>query len=88
MEKPYTEKVDNQGGGYKKLTDIALVAYLQCQGFKIKDIQKDRDKSIFWFDDDEKLAKETLRFFNHEAVVDPLNFSETLRNLRSYAKQS
>jgi len=84
MEKPYIEKTE---GGYKKLTDISLVAYLQCQGFKMKKIQKDRDKSIFWFDDDEGLAKETLKFFNHEAQVDPLNFSETLRNLRSYAKQ-
>lgn len=77
----------------KKLTDISLVAYLSCAkenggpGLKIKKIQKDRDKSIFWFESDEFLEKETLKYFNHEARVDPLNFSETLRNLRSYAKQ-
>jgi len=73
----------------RKLWDISLVAYLVCQGFKIKNIErfKDKDKSAFVFDVTESLEKETLKFFNHEAQVDPLKFSETLRNLRSYAKQ-
>ena len=88
MEKPYIGKTE---GGYKKLTDIALVAYLQCKGFKMRNIKKmegDRDKSAFWFYEGEDLEDEILRFFNHDALVDPLAFSEMLRNLRSYAKQS
>lgn len=71
----------------KRLTDISLVAYLVSKEFKIKKIIKEKDKSIFHFESTEKLEEETLKFFNHEALVDPLKFSETLRNLRSYAKQ-
>jgi hypothetical protein len=71
----------------KKLTDISLVAYLVSQSFKIKKIDRHRDKSIFYFDETPALEEETLKYFNHEAKADPLTFSETLRNLRSYAKQ-
>jgi hypothetical protein len=71
----------------KKYTDISLVAYLVSQNFKMLKIKKDRDKSIFFFMDTQALEEETLKYFNHEAKIDPLKFSETLRNLRSYAKQ-
>jgi len=70
----------------KKLTDISLVAYLVSQGFKIKRIDRRKDKSIFIFDESETLEEEALKYFNHEAQIDPLKFSEQLRNLRSYAK--
>jgi hypothetical protein len=82
----------------KKLTDISLVAYLVSKGFKIKRIDRTRMnfksiQSTFCFDADfvdgasDPLEEEILRYFNHEALIDPLKFSETLRNLRSYAKQ-
>lgn len=71
----------------KKLTDISLVAYLVSKKFKIMKIDRAKDKSTFYFDLDEPLEEEILKYFNHDAVIDPLKFSETLRNLRSYAKQ-
>ncbi len=90
MEKLSTEKDEKNE---IKLTDIALVAYLVCEGFKMSRIDRKRDKgtsltkSDFYFEENNELEKATLNFFNHEAKVDPLMFSETLRNLRSYAKQ-
>jgi len=82
------EKQKNgEKSGDRELTDIALVAYLVTSGFKIIRIDKRTGKSIFHFSDTEVLEEHTLKFFNHEAIVDPLQFSETLRNLRSYAKQ-
>ena len=81
MEKLSTEKDE------RKLTDIALVAYLVCEGYKIMRIDRKKDKSDFYFENNDELEKATLSYFNHEAKVDPLRFSETLRNLRSYAKQ-
>lgn len=83
MEKQNTEKSSKTKG----LTDISLVAYLVHQGFKMKKINKGPDKSTFLFEDTLELEDETLKYFNSEAKVDPLKFSETLRNLRSYAKQ-
>jgi len=82
-QKQSTEKTSDN----KRFTDISLVAYLVCLGFKIKNIERSKDKSSFFFEISDSLEKETLKFFNHEAKVDPLQFSETLRNLRSYAKQ-
>jgi hypothetical protein len=74
-----------------RFTDIALVAYLVCEGYKVMSIDREgprgHDKSAFYFDSDEKLKIETLKFFNGEARVDPLKFNEALRSLRSYAKQ-
>jgi|GEM_PF-1418699 len=87
------EKKFEKNGSYEKvsddreLTDIALVAYLVTLGLKIMKIDRKIGKSIFHFLDTQNLEAETLKYFNHEAKVDPLQFSETLRNLRSYAKQ-
>jgi hypothetical protein len=83
MDRQPIEKSDNS----RRFTDISLVAYLSCKKFKFKKIDRQKDKSMFHFDTTPELEAETLKFFNHEAQVDPLEFSETLRNLRSYAKQ-
>jgi len=73
----------------KKLTDIALVTYLVCKEFKIKRIEKSKDKfkSYFVFDETPELTEATLKFFNREAEVEPNQYHETLRNLKSYARQ-
>lgn len=85
MEKLSTEKDEKKNE--RKLTDIALVAYLVCEGFKMTRIERRKDKADFFFEEGNNLEQATLSFFNHESRVDPLKFNETLRNLRSYAKQ-
>ncbi len=72
----------------KELSDIALVSYLACREHKIKQIKKERDKSWFCFENTPELEKDIMAFLNREASVDPLKFSETLRNLKSLARQS
>ncbi len=71
----------------KELSDIALVSYLACQDHKIKKIKKAGEKSWFIFEDTPELEKDIMAFLNREATVDPLRFSETLRNLKSLARQ-
>lgn len=85
MEKPSIENDEKKNE--RRLTDIALVAYLVCESFKMIRIDKRKDKSDFYFEESGELEQATLSYFNHEAKVDPLRFNETLRNLRSYAKQ-
>ena len=73
---------------YKELSDIALASYLSCREHKIKRIRKDKEKSWFCFDESPELEKDIMTFLNRDAVVDPLRFHETLRNLKSLARQS
>lgn len=70
----------------KELSDIALVSYLACQDHKIKRIKKEGEKSWFCFEDTPVLEKDIMAFLNRDATVDPLRFSETLRNLKSLAR--
>lgn len=71
----------------KKLSDIGLVSYLRCKGFKIDKMERQKEKLIFLFESDDKLEKAILDYYNHDAQIDPLKFNETLRNLKSLAKQ-
>ena len=74
----------------RKLPDIGLVTYLVCEEFKIKRIEKSKDKfkSFFVFDETPELETAILKYFNKEARVEPNLYHETLRNLKSYARQS
>jgi Domain of unknown function (DUF5659) len=87
-EQHLLEKHDDGDGHNRKLTDISLVTYLNCKGFKIKRIRKLGDQSFFYFEESKELDEEMLRFFNHEGLVDPLYFAEMLRNLKGLAKQA
>jgi hypothetical protein len=40
-------------------------------------------KGFFVFEDTPELEKDTLKFFNQEAAVDPLSFGEALGNLKA-----
>lgn len=86
-EKPGKEKPDINE---KSIVDIALVTYLSCQAFKIIRIDKTRDKfkSYFIFENTTELNQAILRFFNKEATVEPNKYHETLRNLKSFARQA
>jgi hypothetical protein len=88
MRQHFLERHDDGNGHNRKLTDISLVAYLNCKGFKIKKVEKLGDQSSFYFEESKELGEEMLRFFNHEALVDPLYFAEMLRNLKSLAKHA
>lgn len=69
-----------------RFSDIALVSYLTCKGYKIKRVEKvGRSKVDFVYDKSSELEQETLAFFNHEATIDPLKFYETFRNLKNLA---
>jgi len=86
MEK--TEKIENrETKNEKRITDIALVTYLRCIGVEHKRIDRRQFKSTFLFDASPELEEETNKFFNHKATVDPLKYSETLRNLKSFVRQ-
>lgn len=68
----------------KPITDLYLVAYLQVKGFKLAKSEKKERRTSFYFEAD--LSEEITKYFSHQALVDPLAFSETLRSLISFVK--
>jgi hypothetical protein len=82
-ESGFTEVRRNE----KRITDIALVTYLRCIGMEFLRVDRRQFKSTFIFAASKELEDETNKFFNHQATVDPLKYSETLRNLKSFVRQ-
>lgn len=71
----------------KPIHDISLAAYLVAEGFRYR-LQKEegRSQSIFCFEKSDKLDNAIQAYYSHEARVDPLAFSDELRNLKSHTK--
>jgi hypothetical protein len=67
--------------------DLALASFLAATGHKILSVKSDEKKSAFTFQQTEQLEKDILSFFNREGRVDPLGYSEMLRNLKALAMQ-
>jgi len=102
MEKQQFIENREESSAEKKITDIALATYLTCndtvnQLDKINILRIDKitehkkswesKKSIFVFAKTPEVEAKILKFFNREAKVDPVQFSEAFRNLKSYTRQ-
>ena len=69
----------------KKVADLTLAAFLQTEGHKLQGVKGDGHKAFFLFNDTPKLERDTLRYYNKEALVDPFSFGEILRNFKGLA---
>lgn len=69
----------------RPITDLTLGTYLRKQGHKILKIDRDGHRSIFLFAETPALEKDVLAFYNGEARVEPLSFTELLRSLKAAA---
>lgn len=66
--------------------DIALATYLICRGHQMVSDPKpggNGRRFVFTFSKTDELQKDVLDYFNRRGSVAPLQFSETLRNLKS-----
>ena len=71
------------GNSKKRISDLALSAFLSSVGHEILDVEADGRKSLFIFEATPQLEQDTLKFFNRLGVVDALTYSEVLRNLKA-----
>jgi hypothetical protein len=71
--------------GKKRISDLALSAFLSSIGHEILDVEVDGRKSLFIFEATPQLEEDTLKFFNRLGTADALTYSEVLRNLKALA---
>ena len=70
---------------FKKISDLTLSTYLRTRGHKLLSINRDGHRSLFVFSLTPALETDILGFYNAEARVEPLSFTELLRSLKAAA---
>jgi hypothetical protein len=67
----------------RNITDVNLVAYLKCKGYKETARPKLTDQVVtFYFEPSQKLSEEIDAYFSREGVVEPMAMAEALRLLK------
>lgn len=69
----------------KRVSDLTLAALLRSRGHKLLEIHRDGNRSLFVFEATATLEADVLVFYNGEARVEPLTFSELMRSLKAAA---
>jgi len=67
----------------KRISDLALSAFLSSIGHEILDVEAEGRKTLFIFKATPQLEQDMLKFFNRHGTVDALTYSEVLRNLKA-----
>ena len=70
----------------RSISDLALAAYLASIGHCLHEIRRTNDRGEFIFENTPSLGIQILDFYNRCAMVDPLTYAETLRNLKAAAQ--
>ena len=67
----------------RRVSDVNLVAYLKCKGFRETARPKFTDPVVtFYFEASPKLSEEIDAYFSREAMVEPMAMCEALRLLK------
>ncbi len=74
--------------GTRTITDLALASYLVASGHSLRAIERTGDRGAFLFTESPALEEAVLRFYNREGVVEPMAFTEMIRNLRGAVRSA
>ena len=69
----------------KSISDLPLSAFLSVLGHQVLKIEGYGQRTFFVFEETDQLEKDCLDYFNRRAKVEPLAFSEVLRNFKALA---
>lgn len=77
-----------QKNKYFHTENIYLAAYLLCKGIRLERIQKSRHDGVklFVFMDSDKVKVERVRYVSRRAKVEPIEFRDRIRDLRSLVR--
>ncbi len=66
-----------------RLSDFYLACFLKAQGWRLLDVRKEGRRSVFVFQDRPDRKEATLRYYNGEGTVRPLNFVAAVKDLKA-----
>jgi hypothetical protein len=65
-----------------KTTDLYLAAFLKLKGQKLN-VEKNKGKAIFSFDENEELSKLVNEYLTEEGSCNPLSYTNSIKNLKN-----
>lgn len=65
------------------ITDKDLMVYLVAKGFVVKDVKKDKNRSIVFFENTRELKGELVKFVNKENSVNIADFLAAERRIKT-----
>ena len=68
-------------------SDLYLIAYLKLQGFKYE-TTKHKNRFIFSFEKTDEFVSSLNLYYTENATVDPLLFSNTIKNIKNFIHNS
>lgn len=69
----------------RAITDLPLSAFLSVRGHQVLRIDGYGQRAFFVFEETPQLDRDCMDYFNRRAKVEPLAFSEVLRNFKALA---
>lgn len=63
--------------------DFYLACFLRCTGYDLVDLRPDGRRKVFVFRDQPKRREDVLAFYGQSAVVPPLAFSSTIKDMKA-----
>jgi hypothetical protein len=63
--------------------DFYLACFLRCTGYELIDLRPEGQRKVFVFRDRPTRRGDVLAFYGNDAVVPPLAFSSTIKDLKA-----
>lgn len=63
--------------------DFYLACFLQCSGYDLVDLLAEGRRKVFVFRDQPSRRKDILAFYSGRAMVPPLAFSSTIKDMKA-----
>jgi hypothetical protein len=63
--------------------DVYLACYLRCTGYELIGLRADGRRKVFVFQDRSSRREDVLAFYGDRAMVPPLAFSTTIKDMKA-----
>ena len=71
-----------RGSGFET-RDFYLACFLRCTGYELLDLRAEGRRKVFVFHDRPSRREDVLSFYGNRAMVPPLAFSTTIKELKA-----
>jgi Domain of unknown function (DUF5659) len=73
----------SHGRGAFETRDFYLACFLRCSGYNLIDLRAEGQRKVFVFRDRPSRRDDVLAFYGDAAVVPPLAFSSTIKDMKA-----